>query len=120
MITLYGRGSTCINTGGEKVFPEEVESELRAHPAIRDAVVVGRADKRWGEAVVAIISLAQGADAPDVADLRLFLDGRLAGYKCPKDVIVAEEIRRSPAGKQDYGWAKAIAGHAIHAVRTDA
>lgn len=109
MITLFGRGSTCINTGGEKVFPEEVESELRAHPDIRDAVVVGRSHERWGEAVVAIVSLTDGAAKLDTSDVRAFLQGRLAGYKCPKDLIVVDEVRRSPAGKQDYRWAKGIA-----------
>lgn len=108
MITLFGRGSTCINTGGEKVFPEEVESALRAHPAIFDAVVIGQKHERWGEAVVAIVSLSNGEDAPDAQVLRTFLGERLAGYKCPKNIIIADEIRRSPAGKQDYGWAKAF------------
>lgn len=108
MITLFGRGSTCINTGGEKVFPEEVESELRAHPDIRDAVVIGRPDERWGEAVVALVSLVDGADDPDAASIRAFLDGKLAGYKCPKHVFAVPEIKRSPAGKQDYGWAKSV------------
>ena len=108
MITLFGRGSTCINTGGEKVYPEEVESELRAHPAIRDAVVVGQPHERWGEAVVALVSLADDANAPDADEIRRFLDGKLAGYKCPKRLFVADEIRRSPAGKQDYAWAKSV------------
>lgn len=110
MITLFGRGSTCINTGGEKVFPEEVESELRRHPSIKDAVVVGRPHERWGEEVVAIISLVDGSDRPatdEFADeLKAFMRARLADYKCPKNFIVAQEVRRSPAGKQDYAWAK--------------
>jgi fatty-acyl-CoA synthase len=108
MITLFGRGATCINTGGEKVFPEEVESALRAHPAVRDAVVVGKPHERWGEAVVALVSLTPGAAKPDTDSLRQFLDGRLTGYKCPKEVIVVDEVRRSPAGKQDYGWARSV------------
>lgn len=106
MITLFGRGSTCINTGGEKVYPEEVESALRAHPAIFDAVVVGRPHHRWGEEVVAIISLSQGESAPDGETIRFFLRKRLAGYKCPKSIMIADQIQRSPAGKQNYGWAK--------------
>lgn len=110
MITLFGRGSTCINTGGEKVFPEEVESELRKHPAVSDAVVVGRPHERWGEEVVAIVSLRSGAETrPDAPVMREFLTGSLAGYKCPKDVIIVDEVRRSPVGKQDYGWAKTVA-----------
>jgi fatty-acyl-CoA synthase len=106
MITLFGRGSTCINTGGEKVFPEEVESELRSHPDIRDAVVIGRPHDRWGEAVVALVSITPDAGKPDAGAIRAFLDGKLAGYKCPKEMFVVEEVKRSPAGKQDYRWAK--------------
>ena len=110
MITLFGRGSTCINTGGEKVFPEEVESELRKHPDIEDAVVVGRPHERWGEEVVGIVSLRpDAASVPDAKTMREFLDGNLAGYKCPKELIVVDEVRRSPAGKQDYSWAKKVA-----------
>lgn len=108
MITLFGRGSTCINTGGEKVYPEEVESALRAHPTIFDAVVVGRSHERWGEEVVAIISLSQGEAAPEGEAMRLFLRERLAGYKCPKSIVVVDQVQRSPAGKQDYGWAKEL------------
>lgn len=108
MITLFGRGSTCINSGGEKVFPEEVESELRAHPSIHDAVVVGRPHERWGEEVVAIISLATGSTALSIDDVRTFLTKRLADYKRPRDLITVEEVRRSPAGKQDFRWAKSL------------
>lgn len=113
MITLFGRGSTCINTGGEKVFPEEVESELRRHEAIKDASVVGQPHERWGEAVVAIISLADGSARPSSEELATFLSERLAGYKRPKTYLVAPEIRRSPAGKQDYAWAKTFARSAL-------
>ncbi|MCB2089795.1 MAG: AMP-binding protein, partial [Sphingomonadaceae bacterium] len=107
-ITMFGRGSTCINTGGEKVFPEEVEAALRAHPSIRDTVVLGRPDQKWGEAVVALVSLMKGASLPEQAELREFLDGKLAGYKCPKAVLAVDEVRRSPAGKQDYSWARQV------------
>jgi len=109
MITVFGRGSTCINTGGEKVFPEEVESELRSHPAIKDAVVIGRAHERWGEAVVAIVSLNKDSECPTPEQLTQYVRPRLADYKRPKDYILAREIRRSPAGKQDYTWARAFA-----------
>lgn len=109
MITLFGRGSTCINTGGEKVFPEEVESELRRHFAIKDAVVIGRPHKRWGEAVVAIISLMDERQCPTPEELTDYVRPRLAGYKRPKAFIIAQEVRRSPAGKQDYAWAKEFA-----------
>ncbi|MEZ5710249.1 MAG: hypothetical protein R3E02_12775 [Blastomonas sp.] len=72
----------------------------------------GRAHERWGEAVVAIVSLTDGSTKPDTGDIRSFLERRLAGYKCPKDVIVVEEVKRSPAGKQDYSWAQALAEQA--------
>jgi 3-oxocholest-4-en-26-oate---CoA ligase len=107
-ITMFGRGSTCINTGGEKVFPEEVETALRQHPAIRDAVVVGAPDEKWGEAVTAIVSLKLDENPPTVADIRDFMRDEYAGYKCPKTLVVVEEVRRSPAGKQDYAWAKSL------------
>jgi fatty-acyl-CoA synthase len=109
MITIFGRGSTCINSGGEKIFPEEVEEALRAHPAIRDAVVAGQADPRWGERVVGIVSLRDGAALPDPEELRAFLRERLAGYKVPKAIVRVDEVKRSPAGKQDYRWAKDVA-----------
>jgi acyl-CoA synthetase (AMP-forming)/AMP-acid ligase II len=112
MITVFGRGSTCINSGGEKIFPEEVEEALRAHPAVVDAVVAGQADDRWGERVVAIVSQRVGLDEPDFQDVHNFLAERLAGYKLPKALIWLPEIKRSPAGKQDYGWAKEIAASA--------
>lgn len=112
MITVFGRGSTCINSGGEKNFPEEVEEALRAHPAILDAVVCGQADPRWGERVVGVASLRQGAGQPEFDALRDFLRERLAGYKLPKALVWVDEVMRSPAGKQDYRWAKETAAQA--------
>ena len=112
MITVYGRGSTCINSGGEKVFPEEVEQALREHPAIKDAVVAGQPDPRWGERVVGIVSPRDPAARPQISDLREFLHQKLAGYKVPKALVWVDEVRRSPAGKQDYRWAKSIAADA--------
>lgn len=112
MITMFGRGSTCINSGGEKIFPEEVEEALRAHPAIKDAVVVGQPDARWGERVVAVVSPREGEPRPSVEEMREFLRGALAGYKVPKALVWAEEVVRSAAGKQDYRWAKEIAAEA--------
>ena len=109
MITVFGRGSTCINSGGEKIFPEEVEEALRAHPAIKDAVVAGQADPRWGERVIGVVSLRQGAQQPDFDSMRGFLRERLAGYKVPKALLWVDEVKRSPAGKQDYRWAKDVA-----------
>jgi acyl-CoA synthetase (AMP-forming)/AMP-acid ligase II len=107
-ITLLGRGSGCINTGGEKVFPEEVESMLKGHPGVYDVLVVGVADDRWGQRVVAVVQLAEGA-APATDELIAFGRERMAGYKVPKQVIVVPEVQRSPAGKADYRWAKAVA-----------
>lgn len=111
-ITMFGRGSTCINTGGEKVYPEEVEEALRRHPAIFDAVVAGQKDERWGERVVAIVSLRPEADSLRIEDVKNHLSTLMAGYKIPKALVIVDEIRRSPAGKQDYRWAKELAAAA--------
>ena len=112
MITMFGRGSTCINSGGEKIFPEEVEEALRAHPAIQDAVVAGQPDPRWGERVVGVVSPRPNAPKPEFDDVRSFLSERLAGYKLPKALVWVDEVRRSAAGKQDYRWAKSVAADA--------
>jgi fatty-acyl-CoA synthase len=112
MITMFGRGSTCINSGGEKIFPEEVEEALRAHPAIFDAVVAGQKDERWGERVVGIVSRRPGVEEPSLDSVKAFLADRLAGYKIPKALIWVDEVKRSPAGKQDYRWAKDLAASA--------
>jgi acyl-CoA synthetase (AMP-forming)/AMP-acid ligase II len=107
-ITVLGRGSLCINTGGEKVFPEEVESVLRGHPDVYDVVVVGAPDERWGERVVALVQPANGTSiTPD--DLRTFCRASLAGYKVPKEVLLVEQVVRSPSGKADYRWAAEVA-----------
>lgn len=107
-IRLLGRGSQCINTGGEKVFPEEVEAVLQAHDAIADVVVVGVPDERWGQAVGAVVQPRPGARI-DLEDVRAFCRSRLAGYKLPKALVLVDEVRRSPAGKADYRWAVATA-----------
>ena len=112
MITVFGRGSTCINTGGEKVFPEEVEEALRSHPAIFDAVVAGQPDDRWGQRVIAVVSCRPGQEAPSYETLKAFLAERLAGYKVPKALLWVDEVKRSPAGKQDYRWASELAAGA--------
>jgi acyl-CoA synthetase (AMP-forming)/AMP-acid ligase II len=112
MITMFGRGSTCINSGGEKIFPEEVEEALRAHPAIFDAVVAGQKDDRWGERVVGIVSRRADAIAPSLDEVKAFLSDRLAGYKIPKALVWVDDVKRSPAGKQDYRWAKDMAADA--------
>lgn len=100
-IKLLGRGTVCINSGGEKIFPEEVEEVLKQHPAVRDAVCVGVPDDRFGEAVVAVIE--PGSDAtPDAEDIVEHVKRLLAHYKAPRHVVVVGSIGRSPAGKVDY------------------
>ena len=113
-ITMFGRGSTSINSGGEKVFPEEVEEALRAHPAILDAVVCGQPHPRWGEQVVALVS-PRGAERPTLDAVREYLRPHLAAYKHPKALVWLDEVRRSPAGKQDYRWARDTAAAALAA-----
>ena len=107
-ITLLGRGSVSINTGGEKVYPEEVEAALKGHPAVFDAVVVGTPDERWGERVVAVVALR-----PDHVTTFESLDAHVrtlvAGYKAPRAVVRVPTIERSPSGKPDYRWARKAA-----------
>jgi fatty-acyl-CoA synthase len=106
-ITLLGRGSNCINTGGEKVFPEEVEEALKAHPGVEDALVFGVPDERFGQRVVGVASLTRGqSPAPEaiVADART----RLASYKLPKQLMVVARVPRAANGKPDYAEAKRI------------
>ena len=106
-----GRGNLCINTGGEKVYPEEVEGVLRQSRAVYDVVVVGVPDERWGERVVAVVQPASGSD-PTAAELMTLVRTSLAGYKVPKQVIFVDEVVRSPTGKADYRWAAAVAASA--------
>jgi acyl-CoA synthetase (AMP-forming)/AMP-acid ligase II len=108
-IQLLGRGSQCINTGGEKVFPEEVEAALVDHEAVQDVLVVGVADERWGSAVTAVVAPVDPASPPTLDELREHLRGSLAGFKLPKHLVVVDRVERSPAGKADYRWAKAVA-----------
>jgi acyl-CoA synthetase (AMP-forming)/AMP-acid ligase II len=107
-ITLLGRGSQCINTGGEKVFPEEVEAALRSHPDVYDVLVVGAPDERWGQKVVAIVQPTPGT-SPTADDLRTHSRTKIAGYKVPKDVLFVDSVVRSPSGKADYRWAASVA-----------
>jgi fatty-acyl-CoA synthase len=100
-LTLLGRGSVCINTAGEKVYPEEVEEALKTHPNVEDVLVVGLPDDKWGQAVTAVVECAAGCDI-DEATLRSHVRGRLAGYKTPKRVIFVEKMFRGPNGKADY------------------
>ncbi len=107
-ITLLGRGSNCINTAGEKVFPEEVEETLKTHPSVEDALVLGVPDDKWGQAITGVVKLAPGA-AFDEAALRAHVRASLAGYKTPKRVIVAGVNLRAPNGKADYKSASEFA-----------
>ena len=108
-VHLLGRGSMCINTGGEKVYPEEVEAVLTTHTQIDDAVVVGMPDSQWGQRVVAIVTATPGLAAPDLESVQAHCRGRLAGYKLPRAMRVVDHVERNPAGKVDYGWARAVA-----------
>jgi acyl-CoA synthetase (AMP-forming)/AMP-acid ligase II len=107
-VRLLGRGSQCINTGGEKVYPEEVEECLKTHPAIADAAVVGLPDERFGEAITALVEVLPGADV-DGEQLIAYVKGRLARYKAPKAVFAVRDVGRAVNGKLDYRAAKAIA-----------
>ncbi len=104
-IELHGRDSVCINTGGEKVFAEEVETAVKRHPAVLDAVVCGRPSPRWGEEVVAIVALRPGSDVSD-DELRAVAGEHLARYKLPRAVLRVDQVLRAPSGKADYRWAR--------------
>jgi acyl-CoA synthetase (AMP-forming)/AMP-acid ligase II len=104
-VTMLGRGSVSINSGGEKVYPEEVEAALKGHPDVFDALVVGVPDPRYGQHVAAVIQPREGA-RPTLADLDGFVRSEIAGYKVPRSLWYVDEVKRSPAGKPDYRWAK--------------
>jgi fatty-acyl-CoA synthase len=104
-IELHGRDSVCINTGGEKVFAEEVETALKTHPGVLDAVVCGRPSSRWGEEVVAVVALRPQADVSD-DELRDAAGAHLARYKLPRAIVRVPEVVRAPSGKADYRWAR--------------
>ena len=107
-LTLLGRGNACINTAGEKVFPEEVEEALKTHPSVEDALVVGLPDEKWGQAVTGVVRLADGHDL-DEAGLRAHVRRSLAGYKTPKRIFPTDRPLRAANGKADYPAAKAAA-----------
>ena len=113
-VTLLGRGSIVINTGGEKVFPEEVEGVLNAHPDVFDVLVVGVPDERWGERVTAVVQ-ARAGRAPTVEVLAAHCRTHIAAHKAPKQVFLVSEISRAPSGKPDYPWAKQLAQQAAAA-----
>ncbi|HEX3794525.1 MAG TPA: acyl-CoA synthetase [Acidimicrobiales bacterium] len=107
-ITLLGRGSIVINSGGEKIFPEEVESAVRSHPDVMDAIVCGAPDERWGQTVAAIIQPRRGHEAPTLESIQAHCRESIAGYKLPRRLHVVDSVERSPSGKPDYTWATAI------------
>ena len=107
-VVFHGRGSRVINTGGEKVFAEEVEQVLLTHPAVRDAMVVGIPDERWGSRITAVVSLHPGA-ALTQAEASAYVGEQLADHKRPRGLVVIDELRRSPSGKADLGWARGVA-----------
>jgi fatty-acyl-CoA synthase len=111
-LKLLGRGSVCINTGGEKVFPEEVEEALKRHATVRDAVVIGVPDARFGERICAVVEPESG-EQPTLQELAAFVHSQLAGYKAPRELVVVDSIGRAPNGKVDY---KAVKERALKAL----
>jgi 3-oxocholest-4-en-26-oate---CoA ligase len=108
-VTLLGRGNTCVNTGGEKVFPEEVEGVLKSCPDVFDALVIGVPDERLGQSVAALVQPREGA-VPDLAAMEAHLRRQIAGYKVPRSIWVVDLISRTVSGKADYAWAHRYAG----------
>jgi len=108
-MTLLGRGNVSVNTGGEKVFPEEVEGALKSHPDVFDVLVIGVPDERLGQRVGAVVQPRPDAAPPDLATLDAHVRTRLAGYKVPRSLWLVDEVKRSPSGKPDYRWALAHA-----------
>jgi 3-oxocholest-4-en-26-oate---CoA ligase len=104
-VTMLGRGSVSINSGGEKIYPEEVEAALKGHPDVFDALVVGVPDARYGQHVAAVVQARPGT-RPSLSDLDTFVRSEIAGYKVPRSLWLVDEVKRSPAGKPDYRWAK--------------
>jgi fatty-acyl-CoA synthase len=107
-VTLLGRGSEVVNTGGEKVFVEEVETAILSHPAVRDTLVIGLDDERWGSRVTAVVALREGSSATD-REIIDHVGQELADYKRPRQVVFVAEIPRSPTGKADRPAAKRLA-----------
>jgi 3-oxocholest-4-en-26-oate---CoA ligase len=116
--TLLGRGNTCVNTGGEKVFPEEVEGALKSFDGVFDALVIGVPDDRLGQRVAALLQLRPGADL-DLAALDAHLRTLIAGYKVPRSIWIVDAIGRTPAGKADYVWARRYADQKLAAATAE-
>jgi fatty-acyl-CoA synthase len=110
-IILLGRGSACINSGGEKIYPEEVEEALKLHPAVADCNVVGVPDERWGQAITAVVQL----NDPEIEDQALIqaVKENLAAYKAPKHIVRVDVLKRHANGKSDYRWAAEAASTAL-------
>lgn len=108
MIKFLGRGNVCINTGGEKVYPEELEIAIKSHTGVADCLIVGVPDARLGEAITAVIELKEGA-ASEVEDYRSHVRAQLADYKVPKHVVFTPKVFRSDAGKADYTMTREFA-----------
>ena len=107
-ITLLGRGSNCINSAGEKIYPEEVEEAIKLNRSVYDCLVVGVKDDKFGQKVVAVVSLIKNS-VIDQADLIESTRAHISGYKLPKVVIFVDKIQRAPNGKADYKWANGVA-----------
>jgi acyl-CoA synthetase (AMP-forming)/AMP-acid ligase II len=116
-LTLLGRGSVSINSGGEKIFPEEVEAAIKSHPGAYDAVVIGVPDERWGSRVAAVVQPRSGA-VLTLASIQSHCRTKVAGYKVPRELHLVEAVERSPSGKPDYRWALAVATGATTAEPT--
>ncbi len=111
-IDLLGRDSQCINSGGEKIFVEEVEQAILSHPAVQDVLVAGRPSERWGNEVVAVVQLVEGAQV-DEDELSAHANESVARYKLPKAWVIVDQVVRSPSGKADYRWAKELAAGTV-------
>jgi acyl-CoA synthetase (AMP-forming)/AMP-acid ligase II len=107
-VTLLGRGSNCVNTGGEKVYPEEVEAAIKAHPSVYDCLVVGIPDEKYGQAVAAVVQL-RDSQRLELEALRAFLRASLSGYKLPRAMTLVGEVPRNAAGKAQYPRARELA-----------
>jgi acyl-CoA synthetase (AMP-forming)/AMP-acid ligase II len=117
-VTLLGRGSNCVNTGGEKVYPEEVEMAIKRHPAVYDVLVVGIPDEKFGQSVAAVIQPREGQTV-DLEELRDFLRASLSGYKLPRTITLVPEIPRNATGKAQYPKAKELLLEARNSIDTD-
>jgi acyl-CoA synthetase (AMP-forming)/AMP-acid ligase II len=108
-VTLLGRGSVSINSGGEKIFPEEVEGAVKGHPDVYDCVVVGVPDERWGQRVAAVVQPRDPGAPPALDSIQEHCRNHLASYKVPRELHFVDEVVRSPSGKPDYRWAQSVA-----------